>query len=291
MATKKRGKIQKSIILGTIFLAGGMCLFSIPVLAVPMIIIGIIFLLKPKIMSTEKAAALQATLRGAIDFRIKRNHPKNGEFYTSEAITMIDAKETGLSPSLDFLMSYTDTNGKSTTRKISLKSLEMNEGKLYLNAFCHLRNEDRMFLTERIKTITYNKEAIPSPVDFFYNIFLSSGPYKLHEFISAHEATFNLLAFLARADGKMAKVEKEILTAFIQKHVPEVSTETVAEELKYAGDITIPQFYNVLKLVKDETLALKADITEYASRLIQAKKTPDAIEKAIFEKINTTLAP
>lgn len=48
---------------------------------------------------------------------------------------------------------YSRSQGKFTTRKIEPESIERRSGRAYLNAFCHLRNEDRVFRVDRIKRI------------------------------------------------------------------------------------------------------------------------------------------
>lgn len=49
---------------------------------------------------------------------------------------------------------YSASQGKFTKRKVQPKSIERKSGKPYINAYCFLRNEDRVFKVGRIKEIT-----------------------------------------------------------------------------------------------------------------------------------------
>lgn len=48
---------------------------------------------------------------------------------------------------------YSLSSGGFTTRRIKPVEIERKGGKAYLNAFCYLRNEDRVFRISRIKSI------------------------------------------------------------------------------------------------------------------------------------------
>jgi predicted DNA-binding transcriptional regulator YafY len=48
---------------------------------------------------------------------------------------------------------YSMSQGKFTNRKISPENIERKHGRAYLNAFCHLRNSERVFRIDRIKRI------------------------------------------------------------------------------------------------------------------------------------------
>ncbi len=56
----------------------------------------------------------------------------------------------GLCVEIDY---YSRNQGKFTKRKIEPESIERRSGRAYVNAFCRLRNEDRVFKVERIKKI------------------------------------------------------------------------------------------------------------------------------------------
>ena len=92
-------------------------------------------------------------------------------YETQEEYETIDILESGFSSFPEFKISYLAANGEPSNRVISLKSISLRENKVYLNAFCHLRKEDRMFLTDRIQRLEYENEIISDPVKYFYNIF------------------------------------------------------------------------------------------------------------------------
>lgn len=70
---------------------------------------------------------------------------------TRETMKVLNkAIEDGLCAEIDY---YSMSQGKFTKRKIEPESIERRSGRAYLNAFCHLRNEDRVFRVDRIKRI------------------------------------------------------------------------------------------------------------------------------------------
>lgn len=70
---------------------------------------------------------------------------------TSETMKVLNkAIEDEICVEIDY---YSLSQGKFTKRKIEPESIERRSSKAYLNAFCHLRNEDRVFRVDRIKRI------------------------------------------------------------------------------------------------------------------------------------------
>lgn len=66
-------------------------------------------------------------------------------------------------------MTYRDDNGDITNRTITLQKIKNNNGKTYLHAHCHLRNEQRIFISSRIIGDIVNQET--GEVDTFENMF------------------------------------------------------------------------------------------------------------------------
>ncbi len=54
---------------------------------------------------------------------------------------------------------YSANQGNFTKRKVKPENIERKNGAPYLNAFCYLRNDDRVFKLSRIKDIKVVKEA------------------------------------------------------------------------------------------------------------------------------------
>jgi hypothetical protein len=279
-------KLQRYIGLSLLIIGIGL-LFVAPAVGVILVVLGIILAKKKKKISPENAVKLKKILFETVGFEVKKgiyNEP-----YQREPITMIQAKNTILGEKPEFQMKYTDAYEKKSFRKIILKNIEMNEENLYLNAFCLLVNENRMFRVDRINQITYKKEIIPSPIDYFLDIFTSSIPYKIHEFITLHEDLLKLFVFLARSDGRMAKNEREIICNYVKNSLPEAMDKAIETELKQIEVINLVEFNKLLKQLENRPESVKADILNYTNQIIQCKKNPDVIEQAIYNKIQAVI--
>ncbi len=57
-------------------------------------------------------------------------------------------------PGSEFIIDYTDTNGQETRRKIRTRAIFRRGQHTIIHAYCHLRHEDRFFLSSRIRTAT-----------------------------------------------------------------------------------------------------------------------------------------
>ncbi|MGP1522680.1 MAG: hypothetical protein ACTTKC_05185 [Treponema sp.] len=52
--------------------------------------------------------------------------------------------------------------------------------------------------------------------------------------------------------------------------------------------VSIPEFNTILKKIKKET-SNNADILEFYKKLYELKKTPDPLERGVYEKVMTSL--
>ena len=75
----------------------------------------------------------------------------NPSYPTRETIKVLNnAIEKGICVEVEY---YSNSRGEFTKRKIEPETIERRSGRVYLNAFCHLRNEERVFRIDRIKNI------------------------------------------------------------------------------------------------------------------------------------------
>ena len=244
---------------------------------------------KKKEMSDEKKEVLTKKIKKDVDMYVEIEQEKDYQGYeTQEEYETIDILESGFSGFPEFKISYLTANGEPSNRVISLKSISLRENKVYLNAFCHLRKEDRMFLTDRIQRLEYENEVISDPVKYFYNIFKNSDAYDLQNFAKKKADVLKLFIFLVKADGKMTKAEVDVLIEYLRKHKPLAPVGTADYIIRNIPVISISQFQGLIKEFKKET-ADNEDILEYYKKLYELKKTPDPLERGVYEKVMNSL--
>ncbi len=101
----------------------------------------------------ELIAEAEMSLEDDIDYTSEYDFDREfGPSYpTMETIKVLNkAIEDGLCVEIKY---YSRSQGKFTKRRIEPGNIERRSGRAYLNAFCHLRNEDRVFRVDRIKRI------------------------------------------------------------------------------------------------------------------------------------------
>ena len=240
-----------------------------------------------KEMPADKRKALAQHITQRVDTYVQ-NDLKESDYQEEQEFDTADLLDSGFEEYPIFSMSYKDSSGALSKREIVLKSITLKDDKVYLNAFCMLRKEDRMFLTDRITRIEYKNEVISNPIVYFRDIFMHSGGYAVYHFMQEKTDVFKLFMFLAKADGKIAKAEIDVISEYLKVHMPTISDKTAENAVKNIPVVSIAEFNTILKKLKKEP-ADNADILEYYKKLYELKKKPDPLERGVFEKVTTSL--
>jgi len=183
-----------------------------------------------------------------------------------------------------FHIEYTDYAGKESSRDIEIMGFQEDNGKLYINAYCHLAKDRRQFLVDRIESISFEGNTIQNPKDFFWDRYKNSTIYKTQEVLNTHIDEILALVFLAKSDGKMLRNEREVIARYIDIIVPGIDSEAVEKMLKNTT-CELTQFNGILKRAKLWELDTKKLVMDAASQIIALKKQLDPMEKATFEKL------
>lgn len=123
---------------------------------------------------------------------------------------------------LTVIICYRDSKGAASTRQISCVRIEVGKGKRYLRAFCHHRRALRMFLIDRIDTVSDAEtgEELADGDEFFGQYAddrISASPpgWGLSPVQRADlGAGLTVLTFLSRCDGKMHPLEEHEIDTF-----------------------------------------------------------------------------
>lgn len=121
-----------------------------------------------------------------------------------------------------FVLSYVDSKRQPSERLVLCRRLSEKAGTLYLDAYCYVRERPRSFRAERIVSlIDHESGEVHAPGLDYLSLFLpdatSSSPfhYGLHPRQYADlNAALNVLAFMARCDGKWHPLEATAIVEF-----------------------------------------------------------------------------
>jgi hypothetical protein len=208
-----------------------------------------------------------------------------------QAISGTPAEAPAAAPSspADILhITYEDANGFKSERDIEILSFEEYSGLLYINAFCHLRKEQRQFLVDRVLSVETADCPHPDPQKFFWRRYHQTPEYQTEKALSAHYDEILLLVFIARSDGKMMKNEREIVLRYIDAATGGIDAGA-AEALLKRTACELAQFNSVLKKAKGWTEETKKLLLSCAGQIYALKKSPDPMETAAMEKLSKAL--
>ncbi|MGA9220027.1 MAG: WYL domain-containing protein [Pseudomonas graminis] len=120
------------------------------------------------------------------------------------------------------VLEYRDSKGDFSTRQVICRRLDERAGVFYLSARCLLRDQLRAFRVDRIITvIDPSSGEVHEPAATFFAMFApdtassSRYHYGLHpRLYTDFNAGLNVLAFIARCDGKWHALEGEAISNF-----------------------------------------------------------------------------
>jgi hypothetical protein len=197
--------------------------------------------------------------------------------------------EHGNSEKSIFHIEYVDAEGKESSRDIEIMRFLEDNGKLYIIAYCHLANDRRQFLIDRIASISLWDQPIENPQQFLRDKYEKSAGYITQKALNAHADEILALIFLARADGKLLKNEREVIGRFIDILVSDIDAEAVEKMLKNTT-CELAEYNRILKRAKSWDSEIKKLVMDAASQIIALKKQLDPMEKATFDKLRTVIS-
>jgi len=188
-----------------------------------------------------------------------------------------------------FHIEYVGAEGKESSRDIQILRFEESNDRLSLYAYCHLAKAMRQFIADRVVSISFNGQEMDDPQAFLWDTYKNSNQYKTQQALEDHIDEILALVFLARADGKMLKNEREVICRYIDIIVPGIDAEAVEKMIRKAS-CDLAEFNKILKRAKYWRPYTKKMIIGAASQIIALKKHLDPMEKATFEKLEKEIA-
>lgn len=122
------------------------------------------------------------------------------------------------------ILTYVDSRGTTSFRRVTCRKLSERCGTRYVQAFCHERQALRTFRVDRVTEVACGVTGevfIPATLFFDRFLALSGGGaavgFGLNVGLAADlRAGLNVLAFLAKVDGKVVRAEREVMSRYCQ---------------------------------------------------------------------------
>jgi hypothetical protein len=187
-----------------------------------------------------------------------------------------------------FHIEYVDSMGEESSRDIDIQGFKIENDYLYIYAYCYLAKDRRQFRADRFVSISCEGRTIQNPKQFLWDMYTNSPLYKTQQALNEHTDEILALVFLARADGKMLKNEREIIGRYVDLVVPGVDAEAVEKMLKNTA-CELAEFNKILKRAKSWGPDIKKLVMSSAGQIFALKKQSDPMEQGTFEKLKAVV--
>lgn len=183
---------------------------------------------------------------------------------------------------------YTDGDGNQTIRSVRVREFDAGSDRGLLIGHCELRQATRTFRQDRIGDCVNLEtgELVPDPRKFLLAVYESAPERKLERFENDKNEILDIIAFVARADGAVRKVERSLIADYCRRHVfdTDVTAEQLAEVVLRGEVMTIGQFrLRVGKVRRERSADERRELLELARAIVATQKT---IHPAEQEAIN-----
>lgn len=131
---------------------------------------------------------------------------------------------------LSLFIEYRDVAGVPSARRISVRNLRFTNNRIAINAYCHEREAPRCFIAERLVSATdcETGEILQDPATWFMQAYRShpDGRRFFEQQVvddaetalrEAFQDAMLVLVYVARADGRMTAVERQVIVATAAK--------------------------------------------------------------------------
>lgn len=186
---------------------------------------------------------------------------------------------------------YQDAKGQVSHRRITIHKLIPYGDDMAISAYCHERKANRTFLISRVIEMydLDTGEQIKNPVEYFIQRFGDSDIGKYTEAMKRLEPQMLALSFIARADGRMVKAEREVMIDYILSQSGIGISRDVAHKEVKRLHCTLKDFNRSINEIAQTTIDERIVFMEYVDRIVDQKNDPDPIEVGAAEKIRGKL--
>jgi len=203
---------------------------------------------------------------------------------------------------------YEDAVGAKSKRVIRLKRVDGGVWHAWVTAYCELRKEERTFILERMLEIydPASGEVLQSPSEYFAPILEENDAAAIEKdekrrfgrawgLIDALRHELQILVLVARADGRFARAEQELLIKYASERARDLNISVNDEQLvkvKYwmkNQDPSEPELRIALNSLKNNKDALDA-IWQMAELVGEADKKYGPEERSAVELIRDTIS-
>jgi len=172
---------------------------------------------------------------------------------------------------------YTDRDGQSTKRQITTKHFGPNGfeegGGMMILAYCHLRQENRTFVTSRIKKLVNltTGEIVQDIPPYLMRLYEASPAGQTTHLLDRMGDQLAILLFVARADGRISPKEKAYLIDFLKAKAPGIELDPEVLGVAFAERPSQAGVRRAMKVIIEQ--GKQAETLSFVEGLAAARST------------------
>lgn len=188
------------------------------------------------------------------------------------------------------VLDYTDSSGAHSERRVSLKTVSEQNGRLYLNAFCFERSAPRQFRLDRINYFISEDGEVIEPVKFLQEVIgIALRPASDDEqqaimataaYLSAMRPGIAVLTAAARADGRVHIGEIDAI---------QIWSEREAMALHNGGAIHYPPTIEVIEAIARHIAMMRPLLPGLKTQIRQLKDWESTRIERLLRSLGDTI--
>lgn len=187
----------------------------------------------------------------------------------------------------NYYITYERSNGNVSKRAISVIS----ENGYYVYAYCHLRNAKRTFVIDNIiEAINLETgELVNDIVEDMYENYKNTPKGKQEHIINTEIHAVRILLFIARADGRMVKSERQLIVDFLKNNNYAADPNTLDQLIKGMMEPSHKEFKSTVADMAKKDKPKLALLYDYAQKIVARGETIDPLEEAALKIMKNAL--
>ncbi len=195
--------------------------------------------------------------------------------------------------SANLRIDYQDGAGAKTTRDIRLMKYGPWEGGAILWAYCHLRQANRTFRTDRIASCTDldTGEIIDNFEKWLDEKYKASPDHAIEKIIDESWDALRVLHYVSKADGRLTQKERAIVRDAVRSMSdhPAIDNKRIDDMFDTIDNPTITSFKQAFGRLIKQNKGLAEKVITWSEDMIATEKTVNAEEQAALNYLKARI--
>lgn len=189
---------------------------------------------------------------------------------------------------------YRDGAGSRTTRDIGLMKYGAAEGGAMLWAYCHFRQANRTFRTDRIITcIDLDSGEIINNLEVWLNEKYQASPdFAIENIIETTWDALRVLYYVSKADGRLTQKERGIVRNAVRSlsDHPGIDDGRIDDMFNAIDNPTITAFKQAFGRLVKQNRQFAVKVASWSADMVATEKTISAAEQEALDYLKATLS-